>query len=89
MFDNTRRFWVLLALALLLVAQAHLWVNEGATPASGHICKYCSHAGLAILSAGHALMLTLRIERLEVCLPQDSAKSLLRGENAPRAPPQA
>jgi len=89
MFVNTRRFWVLLTLALLLAAQAHLWVNEGSTPTSGHICKYCSHAGLAILSTGHDLMLTLQIERLEVCLPQDSGKKPLRGENAPRAPPQA
>jgi len=89
MFDSSKRFWVLLALALLLAAQTHLWVNEGSTPTSGHICKYCSHVGLAILSAGHELMLSLRVERLEGCLPQDSAKRPLRGQNAPRAPPQA
>jgi len=83
------RFWVVVTLVLLLAAQAHLWLDEGATPASGHACKYCSYAGLAILSTGHDLMLTLQIEWLEVCLPQDNAKRPLRGENAPRAPPQA
>ena len=83
------RFWVVLTLVLLLAAQAHLWLDEGTAPASGHACKYCSHAGLAILSTGHELKLTLRTERLELSLPQGSAKCPLSGESAPRAPPQA
>lgn len=83
------RFWVVVTLVLLLAGQTHLWLDEGSAPSSGHVCKFCSYAGLAILSTGHELKLTLRTERLELNLPQGSAKCPLSGESAPRAPPQA
>ena len=83
------RFWVVLTLVLLLAAQAHLWLDEGSAPSSGHVCKFCSYAGLAILSVDHGLQLTLRTERLEVRALRRPARNLRTGENAPRAPPKA
>jgi hypothetical protein len=83
------RFWVVVTLVLLLAAQAHLWLDEGSAPSSGHVCKFCSYAAWAILSVDHGLQLTLRTERLEVRALRRPTPNLRTGENAPRAPPKA
>ena len=83
-----KRFWVVVTLLFLLATQAHLWLDQGSAPSSGHICKFCTYAAWAILSVDHGLQLTLRTERLEVRALPRSARNLQAGENAPRAPPQ-
>lgn len=83
------RFWVIVTLAILLAAQAHLWLDGGSAQSPGHVCKFCSYAAWAILSVDASLQLTLRTELLEVRALRRAVPNLRTGESAPRAPPQA
>ena len=89
MLTKPSRFWVIVTLAIVLAAQAHLWLDEGSAQASGHVCKFCSNAAWAVVSTECSLKLTLRTEPLELQALRSTVPNARTGESAPRAPPLA
>jgi hypothetical protein len=83
------RFWALAIVAILLVAQVHVWVEPGPSQASGHICQLCMVGVWAIIAAHPGLEVALATLRLEAEPPQVPAKHSRTEASAPRAPPQA
>ena len=83
------RFWALAVLAVLLAAQAHVWVEAGPAQTSGHSCQVCVAGVWAIVSPSPGFVVTLQALRLEAEPPQACEKNQRTEASAPRAPPLA
>jgi hypothetical protein len=83
------RAWALVAIVVLLAAQAHVCLDAAQPRPSGHFCLLCHSGAWAIVSAHPVLELSFHIVGFKAEPPRLGAKDNRAAASSPRAPPQA
>lgn len=83
------RLFALALLVLVVVAQAHVWLESSPARTPGHSCQVCVTGAVAILSVAPELSIALAALRLETEAPRATPGRLETEASAPRAPPLA
>ena len=99
MLRSAKRFWVLAAVACLVAAQFHIWVefdschwnpaqtHRGSAHKFGHGCHGCLSQGWLMAPALPGFAFSPCAARLEVEMPSVATRNPLAAVSSPRAPP--